>query len=758
MSKRVLQFLLYSICFALPIAQFMSCGAYFNTFYNTKKFFNVAEKKRLDQEKKALVAGTTNKNAKKANIQEYQKAIEKGSRVLQLHPNSKYVDDALMIIGQSFYHTGEFIKARRKFEELITYLPESDFVPQARLWLGRSLIEMNEFSLALDALTELVAQKVDKKLTGEARILLGELYFARKDYPSAIREFTSMIDKVADKSRKIKALQRAAEAHLELEEYDEAAGVFRKALDHNPDLQQRYLVELNYGKTLRKLGDHDQALLLYNGMTKGVLTQDEMAHVRMEIASTFMEMDEREKAEITFEEIAADFPKSDIAVRAHYELGKLYLQKDGDFQRAREQFEIAQKEFNRSTIRDSLKFWIDNGGQWDRLNFERVVYERAHYYYDYSSTDTVGEYTIDESEVFGSNLANLGAFAESRDSTAVSDSLKSQTADDSTFLAQNLMRNLDESEKEEAKDGSNPAGQQNAQSANQQNTKKIIKKVSVPRNLRKLEKKLINTRKQLAELFLFQLELPDSALSNYEYLYANFADNVETPYWMFLCGALHESAGRRNTADSLFRTLVEKYSDTRYAMEARSRLGMQVEEEIETVDEAEKLFVHAEELLFKQNEVDSSAKVYKQIASQYEESDYAAKALHALAWIAEWKLFNNEDALRYYEDLQKRFPNSDYGKDAKKKLANLAAAEKEMKRQAELKLAESSKPDSLTEPKKRLTPEELETMEELEAMDVLDKKELEAFKQSRAKAKSDKPDSTLFIDPRKRKPRPKPND
>ena len=93
--------------FSLLVLSFtVSSCAYFNTFYNTKKVFNEAKKER----KKRL-----SEKPSSAELQKYDKTIEKASRILEIYPNSKYVDDALMILGECFYYKGENVKAQRKF-------------------------------------------------------------------------------------------------------------------------------------------------------------------------------------------------------------------------------------------------------------------------------------------------------------------------------------------------------------------------------------------------------------------------------------------------------------------------------------------------------------------------------------------------------------------------------------------------------------------------------------------------------------------
>src|SRR4030065_1163703 len=86
------------------------CGCvYYNTFYQAQNNFEKAEQAR----KKAR---DPNAPFPSAN---YTEAIKKASKVLEFHPKSKWVDDALLLIGKAYYYQGEYLKAERKFRELI---------------------------------------------------------------------------------------------------------------------------------------------------------------------------------------------------------------------------------------------------------------------------------------------------------------------------------------------------------------------------------------------------------------------------------------------------------------------------------------------------------------------------------------------------------------------------------------------------------------------------------------------------------------
>lgn len=692
--------LLISVLFTLFL---IGCGAYFNTYYNAKKFFSQAEKKRVDQEKKAQVSGNTNPNAKKAKIPEYTKAIEKGSKVLQLHPKSKYVDDALMLIGQSFYYTYDYLKARRKFEELISYFPNSDLAAEAKLWLGMSLIELNEYETALTVLNELVTEKLDKRISGEARLMLGELYIARGDYPAAINEFTNTINFLSDKSRKIRALYRSGEANLELQDYSRAAQAFRQALDLKPELEQKYMVELAYAKTLRKLGEYDQSLLVFDEMTKGAITKNEMANVRLEIAQNYITMKEWDKAKITFEEVALDYPNSEFSIQAFYELGRMFIKKNSDLLQAIEFFEAAGKIKKRSSTSDSVKFWLNNVKQWDQLVFENKVLEDAYYSYDFANTDTIGEYLVEESsDTEGFTSPNADPINQIQ---TESDSLQKKTNSDSTksdmenFLANQVLTETDTNNKDE--NANSPPDQLQRNQTNRNTTqpnvnKKAKKSISVPKNFDLLETKFIENHNKLAELFLFQFDQPDSALHHYEFLSTSFDDANQAPHWLFIRSSLQNRKGNKEHADSLFQELINKYPDTEYATEARKVLGQDVVKK--QIDPAESLFIKAEDQLFVEKDVEASLELYDQVVKEHKDSDFAPKAIYAMAWIAEKKQSNNEKAREIYDQLIANYPNSEMAKKAKNmiELAEKAKLAEEKRKEQEAKeLAAKAVADSL---------------------------------------------------------------
>ncbi|MEX2362799.1 MAG: hypothetical protein WD597_04210, partial [Balneolaceae bacterium] len=95
-------------------------NAYYNTFYNAKESYNAGLKKNLGQPRdyNPLQPIRIHEKPVNAGVQEFDKAIEKGADVLRKYEDSKWVDDALELIGKSYYFKQEYFSADQKFKEL----------------------------------------------------------------------------------------------------------------------------------------------------------------------------------------------------------------------------------------------------------------------------------------------------------------------------------------------------------------------------------------------------------------------------------------------------------------------------------------------------------------------------------------------------------------------------------------------------------------------------------------------------------------
>jgi len=252
--------------------------AYYNTFYNAKKFYREASKERekrlksQTQKKKSGSRGRSRTAEAAARydldrpgtqeMQSYAKAIERASAVLKFYPKSKYVDDALMLLGRCFYYRREYPKAKRKFEELLTLYPNSEFVPEGRLLLAKTYIEQNEFTDAEEILQEIINDnKIERKITEESQQALGDIYYRQQRYDIASEIYRDAANSARQKRNKALAYYRLGDCLIEMNQYEEAPKILSRAVKESPDNEFK-------SQAVYRLGEAQQLVKDYTGAIK----------------------------------------------------------------------------------------------------------------------------------------------------------------------------------------------------------------------------------------------------------------------------------------------------------------------------------------------------------------------------------------------------------------------------------------------------------------------------------------------------------
>jgi cellulose synthase operon protein C len=116
---------------------------YFNLYYNTVDAFEQAEEAILSQERsifsteELVVPGSAN--------QLLTRVVEKTSKILQFHSKTSFVDDALIMLGKSFYYQKNYLKSLRKFQELTATQSGSEYYLEAQLWIAKNTYEDEGF-------------------------------------------------------------------------------------------------------------------------------------------------------------------------------------------------------------------------------------------------------------------------------------------------------------------------------------------------------------------------------------------------------------------------------------------------------------------------------------------------------------------------------------------------------------------------------------------------------------------------------------
>lgn len=184
-------------------------------------------------------------------------------------------------------------------------------------------------------------------------------------------------------------------------------------------------------------------------------------------------------------------------------------------------------------------------------------------------------------------------------------------------------------------------------------------------NYDRLMENVTGLRFQLAELYLFQLEMADSALSQYRAVEEQSADpSMSAKAAYARAWVLGEIMKEEERARSVFDSISARFPGTAHAVEASILLSKPVEGELPQ----DRLFAEAERLLFEADRPDSARGLYEQVVRRYPEGEYAPRALYALGWLAETRFDDPETALGHFNEIVERYPRSEQAESVRGKI------------------------------------------------------------------------------------------
>ncbi len=330
-------------------------AAYYNTFYNAEKALEEGVRSMEEQTRSAAVdqdvfvslfgsgASTTTRR------EPFENAVEKCADLLRDHPDSKWVDDAMMIIGKAWYYTRNFVGATQKFEEVLTL--ESPLHDEARFWLARTHIAGGEYSLAYDLLqATLTREEIDRRWEPLLRLALADLHVEREEWELAAQELESGLEQAGDRDLAGRGWFLLGQVYEALERAADAVDAYNRVNDHRPAYELSYAAQYSVVRLQADQGDPEEAMLALRRMERDDKHFDHRAELTHLRGRTLLALGYYDEALETFYMLLYDENVRAGIVRGptHYALGVFYRDIEIDYPYAAAHFDSAGRG-NRST-------------------------------------------------------------------------------------------------------------------------------------------------------------------------------------------------------------------------------------------------------------------------------------------------------------------------------------------------------------------------------------------------------------------------
>ncbi len=332
-------------CFILLICTlaFTSCkSVYYNTFFNAKDSYQKAEQIRKESE-------TPGSRLTPAVYRElYKRVLVKASAVLELYPKSKWVDDALLLIGKSFYWREEYTDALTKYQEIQENFPNSGLVPQAIYWQGLTLWALNRTEEARFSFSY-IDEKEEPELFGLANLAMAEMEAESQNYESAIESYQSLIEQLGKKHKLLaQAWQGIGNILYKLGRPEDAIQAYQNVLKSKPASDINFKTRAQIGTVLEEQNKLDEALDAYNNILKIKRLRIYEAETQLKQANVFRLQEQYDISEDKYQSIVQKYPRSKYSAEAYYRMGLISQLVHKDLKTAEDHFKNASKENRQS--------------------------------------------------------------------------------------------------------------------------------------------------------------------------------------------------------------------------------------------------------------------------------------------------------------------------------------------------------------------------------------------------------------------------
>ena len=339
MSRILLLSILLLGCSGQFSSRFVNFNAYYNTFYNAQLSYGQGYTKSTEQSRKYnfLLPIRVYQTPLGAGMQELQSTIDKGADILRDHKKSKWVDNALELIGKSYFFRTEYFSADQKFDELLLTTQDPLLQQKGVFWKGRVFMELELYTQGVQYLEEQRAIYDGQWLESmEDQILtiLAELYIARQNYEAAIPLLEQTAASLPGRALKERAFFLLGQLN-DFQGYTQNAFIaFNRVSDHYFNYEIQFEAQKKKADVARQLGLVDEAYSVLSDMVKDDKNTEYVAELRLELGLTELQRHKPEKAKTIFLNLLKDqqFPaEARTKALTYYSLADIYRFNNNNF-------------------------------------------------------------------------------------------------------------------------------------------------------------------------------------------------------------------------------------------------------------------------------------------------------------------------------------------------------------------------------------------------------------------------------------------
>ena len=630
------------IVIVLVFALNLTGCAYYNYYYNARKYYREGEKSREEGIEKE-------RSSRSRNLTNYDKCIESAGRMLKYYPNSRWEDDALLLLAKAYYRIENYRKAIGKVDELVSKYPQSTFTQEGMLIKGMSLLMVAQPDSGRLILSKLFAPEVTLELQARAYNALGEFYFMEERWETAIENFRAVIDVGAeDEFLKNIAWIKIGDCLTKTEQIDRAVDLYDEILNSKPSRKVKLEATLRRAVILRQLGRVDEAYDALQLLLHDAAYVNDFPDIELEASRCLIVMGRFEDARDDLQDLVETNKRGEMAAEANFELGLLLWEEWRDIVSARSSLTEVKKAERSSPLipaADSLRTEMETlYRSWQRMGFLNSQIAGVD-----SSQQGLREF-LPADTVYVDSLALITESERSKSSRSRRSKRKSKSP------VPHFMEEELNAEQDSTADST---------SVEIDSTLLALDSTALGNLLAQRITELEEMILDLAGFHLFKRNDSDSAAYYFSRLTGS---NIPDVLWARATASLAYIArqqGDTTAYDSLYGLILERMPGGVFSQRDRSVLGYPVEEAV--TDSLKVMYENAEQYWFDENNPERALEIFLSIADLADSTaEICASSLISAAYISRTVMFDDSTALELYDRVAKEFSGTPYGRFCKK--------------------------------------------------------------------------------------------
>lgn len=672
-----LGFFVISGCGSTLKQQWYNFNAYYNTFYNANQYFDrgleANRNQRAEINPNELIR--IHPPPTTAGFDYFEQSIVKSSDILRRHSQSKYVDDALLLIGASFFYRQEFFSALEKFQELYAQTGSSSMRSRATIWEGRTYLELESYGEGIRFMESRIANTSEwaSRDLAEARAVLAQLYAYRGDLMPAGNQLLLALEDLHGDSLRSRAFFHYGQLMERLNNMPQAGYAFAEVQSMRPSFDLEYNARLRSIDIIRKMGNLEEAARELRVMSRNNKFFDYRLEVLHELAQTERMKGNISQAEDLFNRVihsSTETPGQALVARSYYQLADLYRNEKSDYRTAAAYYDSASVV---QISRENLPEW------WDANEMARTFGEFAEVKTELSHIDSLLMLARLSPEEFEERIAEIEArqrlqiqqeqqererMTGAQVVTAPEEEIISTTETDidrhgflnvhnRVLLNQSSLQFrsvwgdrplADDWRRQQAVTGSRgdfenqrvivepDAIEPDRETIQDEQIQLDISEIPFsPSRQAEMEERRYMLFHQLGNVFLLTLNLPDSAKIYFEKVALEAPESAPKPASMYALLDIFFEEGRDTEAMRWAELLIENYPESSHARLASSRTGLQLPVRADQLLSVDREFILMDDERRAVFEAQERVQRLESMAAATDESQEAARLLYDAA-------------------------------------------------------------------------------------------------------------------------------